>query len=158
HNADLSQNADFLIKARMEAEKAKVALSRQQSFDIIHPFFGLLPGGGTVDLDLELTRAAFEEDIRPMIASSMERVDRALRSQHLKPDDITEVLMVGGSTAIPLVLESVTNLFGPGKVRRSVNPMECVALGAAILAASQDLTDAPGIDAKSDGVADAALV
>src|SRR5262249_59510303 len=66
-------------------------------------------------------------------------VQTALKNQTLGPDDITAVLLVGGSTAIPLVRSLLAEVFGENKIRVDVNPMECVALGAAVRADTYDL-------------------
>lgn len=143
---DPSSDTAFLTKAKIEAERAKIALSAQQSHVISAPLMVRVPhAGGPVDVELEITREAFEADIRPLVDESIGLVREAMGRQHLTADDITEVLLVGGSTAVPLVQREMYELFGQAKVKRHVNPMECVALGAAILAASKPLEASPGL-------------
>ncbi|MFO0953299.1 MAG: Hsp70 family protein [Isosphaeraceae bacterium] len=146
---DPSGDRAFLAQAKAEAERIKKALSSQTSYPVFWP--AKIPDRGTIDVDLTITRAEFEQDIAPMVDRTIELVNQALRNQHLTPEDITEVLLVGGSTAVPAVQQAVTRLFGPGKVKRHLNPMECVALGAGILASKLPLTPAaapaPGGDA-----------
>ena len=141
YDFDPSQDKDFLGKAKGEAEKVKIALGSQESAEIFAPILLKIPSQGPVDVDMTVTRQQFESDIRPLVERTIELVNSALRNQNLTPDDITEVLLVGGSTGVPLVREAVADLFGQQKVRRHVNPMECVALGAAILANSYELTE-----------------
>ncbi|MCP3961112.1 MAG: Hsp70 family protein [bacterium] len=139
YDFDPSGQLGFLLKAKVEAEAAKKALGVQQEVEIFKPLFLNVPGLGPVDLELELSRDEFEKDIQPSVQRTIQLVHEGLDSQSLKPEHITEVLMVGGSTAVPCVHEAVAAVFGPRKVKRHVNPMECVALGAAILAASTEL-------------------
>jgi len=140
----------FQIKAKVEAQKAKIALSTQQGVDIFAPLLLTLPDVGPVDVELEVSREEFEADIRPLVERTVALLLDALTGQSLTPDDITEVLMVGGSTAVPAVQAEVAKVFGPGKVKRHVNPMECVALGAGILAASARL-EGEADEAKAEG-------
>jgi molecular chaperone DnaK len=141
YDYDPSNDKAFLAKAKVEAEKAKITLSAQQSVEISVPFMVNVPNLGPVELDMELTREQFFDDIRGMVRESIELVTGAMAKQGLSSDDITEVLLVGGSTAVPLVQEEMYALFGQAKVKRNVNPMECVALGAAILAAGAVLDE-----------------
>jgi len=139
---DPSTDIAFMTKAKIEAERAKVALSAQQSYVVSAPLMVKVPhAGGPVDLELEITRETFENDIRPLVDESVRLVRETLDRQHLTPDDVTEVLLVGGSTAVPLVQQAMHALFGQNKVKRHVNPMECVALGAGVLAAGASLED-----------------
>jgi molecular chaperone DnaK (HSP70) len=139
YDYDPSGDVEFLIKAKMAAEKAKIALSAQNNTEIVIPIACKDPNSGaTIDLEMELSRDEFESGIRAMVDRTIELVREALERQKLSPDregDITEVLLVGGSTAVPLIQAELYELFGRNRVRRNINPMECVALGAAILAA-----------------------
>lgn len=138
---DPSQDKDFLGKAKGEAEKAKIALGNLQSADIFAPLSVKIPNQGPVDIVMTIKREEFEADIRPLVDQSIELVNRALQKQNLNPDDISEVLLVGGSTGVPLVRQSVVDVFGEKRVKRHVNPMECVALGAAILASQHEIKE-----------------
>ncbi len=140
YDYDPSQDKDFLGKAKAEAEKIKIALGNLESAEIFAPLLKT-PNEGIIDIDMTITREEFEDDIRPLVNRTMDLVNTALRNQNFTPDDITEVLLVGGSTSVPLVREAVVSLFGPQKVKRHVNPMECVALGAAILASSHEIKE-----------------
>lgn len=140
---DPTSDRRFLMLAKQQAEKAKIALSGQPDVDISIPAATRTSGGDLVDVDMLLTRERFEEMIQPYVDRSITLVHRALNDQHLGPDDISAVLLVGGSTAIPLVYEAVAKVFGKEKVRRDVDPMQCVALGAGILAARLQGVECP---------------
>jgi molecular chaperone DnaK len=146
YSYDPSTDIVFLTKSKGEAERAKIALGVQQSYLISAPLMFRIPDIGPVDLELEITREEFENDIRPLVDETINLVKGALANQHLEPEDITEVLLVGGSTAVPLVQERLHEVFGLAKVRRHINPMECVALGAAIRAADAALNEEAGDD------------
>jgi molecular chaperone DnaK (HSP70) len=140
YDVDFSNDSIFLGRAKEVAEKVKIALGVQQSAEIDVPLLKV-PGGGVIDIEMSLSREEFENDIAALVDKTVELMKTALQNQNFTPDDITEVLMVGGSTAIPLVHHAVCDFFGREKVKRHVNPMECVALGAAILADSYELTE-----------------
>lgn len=146
YNFDPSQDKDFLGKAKGEAEKVKIALGSLQSAEIFAPLLVKIPTQGPVDIAMSVSREEFEEDIRPLVDRTIAMVNTALRNQSFSPDDISEVLLVGGSTSVPLVRQAVVDVFGTQKVRRHVNPMECVALGAAILAGSHELKEDSAVD------------
>jgi molecular chaperone DnaK (HSP70) len=141
YNFDPSNDKDFLGKAKAEAEKVKIALGSLQSAEIFAPLSVKIPNQGPVDIAMSVSREEFESDIAPLVDRTIELVNRALRNQSFTPEDISEVLLVGGSTSVPLVRQAVVDVFGVQKVRRHVNPMECVALGAAILANSHEIKD-----------------
>ena len=138
---DPSQDKDFLGKAKGEAEKAKIALGNLSSVEIYAPLLIRIPNQAPIDLEMTITREEFAADIAPMIEKTVELVHGALRNQSFTTDDITEVLLVGGSTSVPQVREAVVEVFGKDKVKRHGNPMECVALGAAILASQYELKE-----------------
>ena len=140
-SVDPSNDKGFLVKAKEEAEKTKKSLSTMQSADIFMPLLKFPDVPGVVDLKMTLSRQEFEADIQPLVQQAIELVHRALDKASLKPENITEVLMVGGSTAVPAVQAGVASVFGPEKVKRHVNPMECVAIGAAIHASSCELPE-----------------
>jgi molecular chaperone DnaK (HSP70) len=132
----------FLFLARRAAEEAKRALGHSAETNVVIPA-AYKARGVFVDVDFPLTRDDFEEMIRGPVERSMELVTKALQEEGLTPEEVTEVLMVGGATLTPLVAQRVEGLFGAAKVRRTVNPMECVALGAAILAATLEGVECP---------------
>jgi cell division ATPase FtsA len=126
------------MRAKAEAEKAKKALSVQQRNEILWSVN--VPDVGMIDVDLELTRDQFEKDIRSKLEGTIDLVETALRNQMLTPDAISAVLLAGGSTAIPKVRALLSDVFGEKKIRFDVNPMECVALGAALRADTYQLS------------------
>jgi molecular chaperone DnaK len=129
---DLAKDKMALQRLKEAAEKAKIELSNMQETGINLPFISMGPGG-PVHLDLKLSRAKLEQMIAPLIDRSMEPVRKALADAKKTADQIDAILLVGGSTRIPLVKETVKKFFGkdPGQ---SVNPDEVVALGAAVQA------------------------
>ena len=141
HQLDLSQDHIFLAAAKKKAEQAKMTLSSQTEVEIYEEFKTGARQGVTVDMTI--TRQQLDGWIQPYVDRSLSLVRKLLASQDLTPDDITAVLMVGGATNVPLVYETVYKTFGPSKVRRDVDPMLCVALGAGILAARLKLIECP---------------
>lgn len=140
YDYDASKDPVFLAKARMEARQAKMALSTQSSFELFAPILKL-PDEPLKDVDMEIELSQFEEDINPYVERTIKLMQRALSEQQLTPDLITQVLLVGGSTAVPLVQRSVSIVFDEGRVKRNIEPMQCVALGAAIVADRFDLSE-----------------
>ena len=125
-DVDLSDNKMALQRIKEEAEKAKKTLSSATSVDISLPFI-------TADLNYEttLTRAKFESLISDLVDSTLEPVRKALKDAKLKASDIDKVILVGGSTRIPMVQELVKKELGK-EPSKEVNPDEVVAMGAAI--------------------------
>lgn len=135
---DPSGDKIFQLLAKQSAERAKVALSNAMETDITLPAVTAAyktPTGQMVDLEMRITREQFEKLIQSYVDRCLKHVHEALNAQSLGPENIDNVLMVGGSTLVPLVYESVANLFGKEKIRRT-NPYHSVALGAGILAAT----------------------
>jgi len=128
---DLSTNKSAMFRLKMEAEKAKKQLSGMTQADINIPFISVDKDGNPVHFDMTLTRAKFEELIRPLIESTTTAVRQALRDAKLEAKDLDQVLLVGGSTRIPAVQELVRRELGK-EPNRSINPDEVVAMGAAI--------------------------
>jgi molecular chaperone DnaK len=128
---DLGTDKMALQRLREAAEKAKVELSSTVTTSINLPFI-TADETGPKHLEMELTRAKFEELANELIEGTIEPVTQALRDADLKPEDIDRILLVGGSTRIPAVQEAIKKYFGGKTPDRSVNPDEAVALGAAI--------------------------
>jgi molecular chaperone DnaK len=131
---DLKNDAMALQRLKEAAEKAKVELSSMMETDINLPFIAQDVGRGPVHLTMKLSRATLEQLIGDMIRSSLEPCKAALSDAKLKSADIDEVVLVGGSTRIPMVQALVKEFFGR-EPNRSVNPDEVVAIGAAVQAA-----------------------
>ena len=130
---DLGTYKMALQRLREAAEKAKVELSSMLTTSINLPFI-TADETGPKHLEMELSRAKFEELANALIDGTIEPVTQALKDCDLKPDDIDRILLVGGSTRIPAVQEAIKKFFGGKTPDRSVNPDEAVALGAAIQA------------------------
>ena len=126
HDVDLSDNKMALQRIKEEAEKAKKTLSSSTSTEISLPFI-------TADLNYEttLTRAKFEKLISDLVESTLDPVKKALKDAKLKASDIDKVILVGGSTRIPMVQKLVKEELGK-EPSKEVNPDEVVAMGAAI--------------------------
>ncbi len=125
---DQSGNLMVLSRIMEEAEKAKCALSFQEEVEISIPFLT-----SSFSFKCTLTRKEFEELVRDIIDRTRKPCLQAMMDARLTRDDIDEVILVGGSTRIPLVQQLVEEIFGK-KPDRSINPDEAVALGAAIQA------------------------
>jgi molecular chaperone DnaK len=130
YNIDLKNDKVALQRLKDEAEKAKIALSTTMSYEINLPYIGNV-GGNPVHLQMTLTRAKFEELVDDLIQRSKQPVQNALRDAGLTVNDIDDVILVGGTTRIPKVQETVRQIFGK-EPRKGVNPDEVVAMGAAI--------------------------
>jgi molecular chaperone DnaK len=127
---DLSKDKMALQRLREAAEKAKIELSSTASTDINLPFI-TADQSGPKHLNMQLTRSKFEQLVGDIIQKTMEPVKKALADAGLKPNQIDEVVMVGGSTRIPMVQKLVSEYFGK-EPHRGVNPDEVVAIGAAV--------------------------
>ncbi len=130
---DLSKDKMALQRLREAAEKAKIELSSTITTSINLPFI-TADESGPKHLEMDLTRAKFEELVSELVTGTMEPVERALQDSDLQAQDIDKIILVGGSTRIPAVQETVKQFFGGNSPDRSVNPDESIALGAAIQA------------------------
>ena len=130
HGIDLSGDKMAMQRIKDAAEKAKKDLSGMSTTNINLPFISQT-ADGPVHLDMNLSKAKFEDLCRDLFDSTMEPVRKALSDAKLKASDIDEVLLVGGSTRIPYIQELVKKELGK-EPNRSVNPDEVVAMGAAI--------------------------
>lgn len=138
---DLSTDKMALQRLKEAAEKAKMELSTTMETEINLPFV-TADASGPKHLLMKLTRAKLEQLMDDIIQRTMEPCKQALTDANLKPGDINEVILVGGSTRIPKVQQLVTELFGK-EPHKGVNPDEVVAAGAAIQGAvlSGDVKD-----------------
>ncbi len=127
---DLSGDPMAMQRLREAAEKAKIELSSSQATDINLPFI-TADQTGPQHLNIKLTRAKFEQLVEDLIDRTLEPCRKALADAGLSANQIDEVILVGGSTRIPLVQRKVQELFGK-EPNKSVNPDEVVAMGAAI--------------------------
>jgi molecular chaperone DnaK len=138
---DVSGDKMVLQRLRDAAEKAKIELSSTQQTDINLPFL-TADASGPRHMQIELLRSKFEQMIAPVVKKTLTPVKNALKDAGLKPLEVDEIILVGGSTRIPAVREAVEKFFGK-KLNSSVNPDEVVALGAAVQGGvfSGDVTD-----------------
>jgi molecular chaperone DnaK len=130
---DLSKDKMALQRLREAAEKAKIELSSTITTSINLPFI-TADESGPKHLEMDLTRAKFEELIKPLVDSTLEPMEQALKDCDFGPESIDRIILVGGSTRIPAVQDAVKRFFGGKSPDRSVNPDESVALGAALQA------------------------
>jgi molecular chaperone DnaK len=130
---DLSVDKMALQRLREAAEKAKIELSTMLNTTVNLPFI-TADETGPKHLEMELTRAYFEELVAPLVQATIDPVTQALKDCDLAPDQIDRIILVGGSTRTPAVQEAIQKHFGGKTPDRSVNPDEAVALGAAIQA------------------------
>jgi molecular chaperone DnaK len=131
HNIDLGKDKMALQRLKDAAEKAKIELSQMMETEINLPFITAGPSG-PIHLEEKLTRTRLEQMINDLLERSMKPVKQALEDAKLSPNDIEEVVLVGGSTRIPKVQQLVRNFFGGKEPHKGVNPDEVVAVGAAI--------------------------
>ena len=129
---DLSTDKMAMQRLKEAAEKAKIELSGMQQTNINLPFI-TADSSGPKHMDITLTRAKFEELISDLVESTTGPVNQALNDAGLTNDKIDKVLLVGGSTRVPLVQETVKKITGK-EPHKGINPDECVAIGAAIQA------------------------
>jgi len=127
---DLTKDVLALQRLKEACEKAKIELSSSQQTDINLPYI-TADASGPKHLNLKLTRAKFEELVGELIIRSMQPCKQCLLDAKIKPEDIDEVILVGGQTRMPKVQERVEEFFGKAP-RKDVNPDEAVAVGAAI--------------------------
>ncbi|MGI8420071.1 MAG: molecular chaperone DnaK [Candidatus Levyibacteriota bacterium] len=132
NNVDLRRDPQALQRLKESAEKAKIELSTSQEAQINQPF--ITQGkDGPVHLTMTLTRAKLEQIVDDLIQNSLKPVQKALDDAGKKVADIDEVIMVGGMTRMPKVVDAVSKFFGK-EPNKSVNPDEVVAIGAAVQA------------------------
>lgn len=127
---DLKNDKMALQRLREAAEKAKIELSSAMETEINLPFI-TADQSGPKHLAMKLTRAKFEQLINDLVRRSIEPCSKCLADAGLKPSEIDEVVLVGGSTRVPLIQKTVKEFFGK-EPNKSVNPDEVVAIGAAV--------------------------
>ena len=130
---DLRTDKMALQRMREAAEKAKIELSVAPTTSLNLPFI-TADETGPKHIELELSRAKFEELSKNLIQKTLEPVKLALKDSDLKPSEIDRIILVGGSTRIPAVQKAIQTVFDGMQIDRSVNPDEAVAAGAAIQA------------------------
>src|SRR6185369_3106933 len=129
---DVSKDKMVMQRLKEAAEKAKIELSSVAETDINLPFL-TADASGPKHMNMKLSRAKLESRIHDLIERSIEPCHKALKDANKAASEIDEVILVGGSTRVPLVQETVRKVFGK-EPNRSVNPDEVVAVGAAVQA------------------------
>ncbi|MEM2544008.1 MAG: molecular chaperone DnaK [Nitrososphaerota archaeon] len=127
---DLTKDPMAINRVREAAEKAKIELSTVYETEINLPFIAQ-DSSGPKHLTMTLTRAKLEELVRPIVERCAGPMRQALADAKLRPEDIDKIILVGGPTRMPIVREFVKNFMGK-EPERGIDPMECVAMGAAI--------------------------
>ncbi len=130
---DLTKDSTALSRIREAAEKAKIELSTVMETDINLPFISHDQSSGTQNLEMKLTRAKIEELINPIVERCKPSIDKAFEDAKLSSTDISKIVLIGGPTRIPLVKKFVGSVIGK-EPESGVDPMEAVAMGAAIQA------------------------
>jgi molecular chaperone DnaK len=130
---DLTADSTAMARIREASEKAKIELSTVMETDVNLPFLAHDQATGAKNLEIRITRAKLDELIEPIVERCKPSVLKALEDAKLTPDNIDRIVMVGGPTRIPLVKEFVSKIIGQ-RSESGVDPMEAVAMGAAIQA------------------------
>ena len=132
HGVDLTKDKMALQRLKEAAEKAKIELSSASQTEINQPFISMDKDTGTpLHMVVKLTRAKLDSLVGELVKRTMKPCQDALKDAGVSKSDIDEVILVGGQTRMPLVIEEVTKFFGK-EPHKGVNPDEVVALGAAI--------------------------
>ncbi len=133
HSVDLTQDKMALQRLKEAAEKAKIELSSSSQTEINQPFISMGANGQPLHMVMKLTRAKLESLVGDLIKASLKPCQAALKDAGLSTSDIDEIVLVGGQTRMPKVIDEVTKFFGK-EPHKGVNPDEVVAMGAAIQA------------------------
>lgn len=128
---DIRNDKAAMMRIKEAAEKAKIELSNLVSTEINLPFLAYDPSTGPKNLIINLTRAKLEELLRPIVERCRSPMLQAIQDTKLTPADIDKIIMVGGPTRMPIVRQFVATIMGK-EPERGVDPMEAVAMGAAI--------------------------
>ncbi|MDA3857581.1 MAG: molecular chaperone DnaK [Roseovarius sp.] len=133
HGVDLTKDKMALQRLKEAAEKAKIELSSSSQTEINQPFISMGSDGSPLHMVVKLTRAKLESLVGDLIKASMKPCAAALKDAGMSANEVDEIVLVGGMTRMPKVVEEVTKFFGK-EPHKGVNPDEVVALGAAIQA------------------------
>ncbi|QJF49778.1 molecular chaperone DnaK [Roseobacter ponti] len=133
HQVDLTKDKMALQRLKEAAEKAKIELSSSSQTEINQPFISMGANGQPLHMVMKLTRSKLESLVGDLIKASLKPCQAALKDAGIAAGDIDEVVLVGGMTRMPKVVEEVTKFFGK-EPHKGVNPDEVVAMGAAIQA------------------------
>lgn len=128
---DINNDKAAMMRVREAAEKAKIELSNVVTTEINLPFLAYDAASGPKNLVLSLSRAKLEELVRPIIERCKTSIMQALQDGKLSPADIDKIILIGGPTRMPMVRQFVGTVMGK-EAERGIDPMEAVAMGAAI--------------------------
>ncbi|HKY10922.1 MAG TPA: molecular chaperone DnaK, partial [Nitrososphaera sp.] len=128
---DVRNDKAAMMRIREAAEKAKIELSNVVTTEINLPFLAYDPSSGPKNLILQLTRAKLEELLRPIIERCRQPMMQALQDGKMTPADIDKIILIGGPTRMPMVRQFVESVMGK-EPERGIDPMEAVAMGAAV--------------------------
>jgi molecular chaperone DnaK len=128
---DINNDKAAMMRVREAAEKAKIELSNVVTTEINLPFLAYDASSGPKNLVLSLSRAKLEELVRPIIERCKTSITQALQDGKLSPADIDKIILIGGPTRMPMVRQFVGTVMGK-EAERGIDPMEAVAMGAAI--------------------------
>ncbi|MEO3414626.1 molecular chaperone DnaK [Roseovarius sp. CAU 1744] len=133
HSVDLTKDKMALQRLKEAAEKAKIELSSSSQTEINQPFISMGSDGAPLHMVMKLTRAKLESLVGDLIKASIKPCQAALKDAGMSANEVDEIVLVGGMTRMPKVIEEVTKFFGK-EPHKGVNPDEVVAMGAAIQA------------------------
>ena len=128
---DVKNDKAAMMRIREAAEKAKIELSNVVTTEINLPFLAYDPTTGPKNLVLSITRAKLEELLRPIIERCRSPMMQAIQDARISPSDVDKIILIGGPTRMPMVRQFVATVMGK-EAERGVDPMEAVAMGAAI--------------------------
>ncbi len=129
-NFDINKDKVAMQRIRDAAEKAKIELSTVLETEINLPYITVI-NNSPKNLDIKISRATLENLVRPIIEKSRQPIENVLKDANIDKDKVSKIILVGGPTRMPIVQKFLTDIFGE-KLERGVDPMEAVALGAAI--------------------------
>ncbi len=127
---DLKSDNTAMQRVKDAAERAKIELSTMLETDINIPYITVTKDGPK-NLEIKISRAELEKLVKPIIERSRQPIENAIKDADISKSDISKIVLVGGPTRMPAVQKFLTDIFGE-KIERSVDPMEAVAVGAAI--------------------------
>ena len=133
-SSDVRNDKAAMMRIKEAAEKAKIELSNVMTTEINLPFLSYDSSTGPKNLVLTLSRSKLEELLRPIVERCKAPMLQAIEDAKLKPADIEKIILIGGPTRMPIVRQFITNVMGK-EPERGIDPMEAVAMGAAIQAA-----------------------
>jgi molecular chaperone DnaK len=128
---DVKSDKAAMMRIREAAEKAKIELSNVVTTEVNLPFLAYDQSSGPKNLILQLTRAKLEELLRPIIERCRQPMTQALQDAKMTPADVDKIILIGGPTRMPMVRQFVESVMGK-EPERGIDPMEAVAMGAAI--------------------------